>query len=296
MTGAPSTDLLRLVRRTRQRLEALRIAKACARGALVGGGAGLVLLLVGRLLGWSWAVPWIVMTASTLAAAAGAMLFGRRIREEDAALFLDDRLGTKGGLVTLLEMPAHPFAARFAAGAPARARPALPFPREITMVPVVLFLLFGAGLIPTRAAANTQTPAVSAPGAVVASTASEAAPLPDLEPALAGLRDATPLSEEAVDAARAHIDRRLHRPEDRLAARRELEGARSGDAAAARKLAKRLGEGGTSDGVEGGDGPQQPSGAGTATETEKRGGAASPYPEAVELVRAYHRALVTRGQ
>lgn len=305
MTAAPATDLLRLVRRVRGRLELLRLAKACARGALVGGVAGVVLVLVGRFapaLRVGPLVPWGVLVAAATLAALGAMLFGRRFRTEDAALFLDDRLGTRGGIVTLLEMPAHPFASRFAAGADARAIPRLPFPREVPLVPVALFLLFGVGLLPGPAVAGERRAEalVAVPSASVPGIEPVGADLAPIDPLLAELKQGTALSEPERESVRKAIERRVHLPEERQRARRELERAQSGDAAAAKSLAKRLGAAmsGESTGAEDPESPDaRPAGANChESQTSKPGWASSPYPEAVELVRAYHRALVTRGQ
>lgn len=305
MTDAPASGILRLVGRARSRLEALRIAKACARGALAGGAAGVGLMLVGRFapaLRVGPLVPWIVLLAAALGAALGALWFGRRIRAEDAALFLDDRLGTRGGIVTLLEMPAHPFAERFAAGADARALPRLPFPREISLVPVALFLLFGVGLLPAAAAAKetSATSAVSIPADAVPGIDAPPAELARIDPLLAELRKGTSLSAQSDELIRNHIDRRLHLPEERHEARKELERARAGDATAAESLERRLGEtsAGPGNGAAGGTSRQNPKAGSAHPEIErtKRGGASSPYPEAVDLVRAYHSALATRGQ
>jgi hypothetical protein len=141
-------------------------------------------------------------------------------------------------------------------------------PRELTLVPMALFLLFAAGLLPARTVrAEAPVPSfavVAVPGAPGATPADAAAAVEKL------VRGQPPAPEEA-EALRESVER-LHEPEERQAARAALERALAGANDAAETVREML----------------RPRAA------EEMGGAAlrpSAYPEAEAFVRDYRRAL-----
>jgi len=281
--------VLSLVRRGRVRLEAIRIAKAAARGVLLGGGLGLLAVVVDRLAvglalpGWlAWVFPAVGACGFGVAAAVRG-----RIDLVATALLLDDRLGTDQRITTLVAAEPGPFLPRVLAGLEGVERlPRLPFPREIPLVPAALFLLFVAGLLP---AANGEEAAERAwVGRAESPVDAASAPQPDVRDAVKRLaRGEAPATASSVSRLREAIDKGLHRPEDRHAARAELDRAIRGDGAAAREVAARLealqGGGGLSGELEG-----HRLGA-VGAEGGRRG---ELYPEDTDLVLAYRRALV----
>ena len=301
--GAPH-PLIALVRRTRRRLETLRLAKAAARGMLAGAALGLVVLLADRLLpavDGGPVLPWLLLPAGALLGLVRAATRpGAAVTDEAAALFLDDRLETRQRIVTLLGHPDHPFAGFIAQGVEA-AMPRLPIPREIPLVPVALFLLFGAGLLPQARSEG--------PGTVPAAAAVDSKAAPGLMSDAAGFdEEALRIARERLEAGsppapgeqaalREYLERRLHRPEERREAAEALERASRGEAEAIKEVADAVARG------EGGRGGREPPGERRRPTTkgavapENRNGARdeleapSAYPEAAELVRAYRRAL-----
>jgi hypothetical protein len=147
-----------------------------------------------------------------------------------------------------------------------RRLPRLPLPREAALVPMALFLLFAAGLLPeARAGGAERAPAFAvavAPGGEGAPAEAEALPLERLA-------RGEPLAPREAEALREAIERGLRRPEERRAALLSLDRAARGEGEAAAEVAEAL------------------SGRG------RRGAALLPtaYPEAEEFVRAYRRAL-----
>ncbi|MGQ0614494.1 MAG: hypothetical protein ACT4PV_12230 [Planctomycetaceae bacterium] len=283
--------VVRFIRRGRARLEAARLLRAAARGSLLAGAPALALLLAGKLLGASrltGALPWALLAAGALLGCGLARAAGS-VPLAAAALWLDQRLGTKERLATVCTRPDDEFSRHVAREVLASlALPRLPVPREAGWLPAALFLLFGAGLVP---AAERASPA-PLPG-LPATTAGAAVPepLPDLAPLLARIAEGgAPGPEEARLLERA-IEERVARPEDRSAARKALEKARAGDRAAAREVASALAEGA------GGRGGFEGEGAGNAAAWEGTAGRRPvlPYPEEQDFLRAYRRALAEGG-
>lgn len=285
-------DVLSFIRRGRVRLEAARLLRAAARGALLAGAPALALLLAGKFLGASpltGPLPWFLLAAGALLGFGFARASGR-VPLEAAALWLDHRLGTSERLATVCTRPDDEFTRRAAREVVASmALPRLPVPREAGWLPAAFFLLFGAGLVPAAERASpAPLPGLSAtPGGAAATQGA----LPDLAPLLARLAEgAAPGAEEARLLERA-IEERVARPEDRRTAREALEKAREGDGAAAREVAGALAEGA------GGRGGNEGKGAGTAAEAEGAAGRRPvlPYPEEQDYLRAYRRALAEGG-
>lgn len=270
----PREQVLRLVRRARVRLEAARLLKASARGALAGGAAGLACLLAMKLVA-AWpvvpGVAWGLLVAGALSGLLRAVLVERSIGPVAAALFLDRRLRARERFVTVLTCPPGARTDRIALGLVALIRlPRIPFPREAALVPAAFFLLFAAGLLPAAGAAQppSRRLVVVPAGSGAGGAGAEAV---EVDPE--ALREL--LEGQAPDPARAEqLDAAiegLHRPEERKAARDALERAQAGDAGAARDLARTLRNGYE----EGGGGLLQ----------------GSAYPEATEFVRQYRRAV-----
>jgi hypothetical protein len=284
-------DARRFVKRGRARLEAMRLARAAARGALVGAGVGLVALGARKLAGFGPAhLPWALLATGTivfLAAALGAA----RIGLPAAALWLDRELGTQERLTTLIAARPGPFDERLQREVGAQRLPRLPFPREIGFVPGALFLLFAAGLLPAVAGAAPVSTVASPSAAAPSIEGAGAAAAPDVDAEVARLARGEAPGEAAK--VRAAIDAGLHRPEDRAAAHDALEKALSGDAAAGRELAGRLGS------LLGGAGESDRT---TATEPrsparpDNGGVTATPYTNRIVLVRAYRRALLEKDE
>jgi hypothetical protein len=280
----------RFVRRGRARLEGVRLARAAARGALVGAGVGLVALAAHKLAGFGPAhLAWVLLgtgAAVFLAAALGA----RRIGLPAAALWLDRELGTQERLTTLLVAAPGPFDERLQAELGAPRLPRLPLPREITLVPAALFLVFAAGLLPAGGGDTPVAPAAAPAATPVAEGAGAEAP-PDVDADVARLKRGEAPSEAAK--VRAAIEKGLHRPEDRAEAQGALEKALKGDAAAGRELAAKL------EALQGGAGDTD-----RAVASEPRapvrpddgGVSATPYTDRIVLVRAYRRALLEKDK
>ena len=132
-------------------------------------------------------------------------------------------------------------------------------------MPLLLFLLFAAGLLPAareeaRAATFALVPAAVAEGAAPA----DAATLEKLA------RGAKPTPKEA-EAIREAIERAVRRPEERRAARAALDRAVSGEGASGAEVATAL----------------RP----RAADVQGAALLASAYPESEEFIRAYRRAL-----
>jgi hypothetical protein len=263
--------IFRLVRRARAGLEAMRLLQGAARGALVGGGVGLVALLAMKL--WpAWpvaaALPWALLLAG---AALGVLVAVARPRIPlaAAALFLDRRLETHERFVTVVTRPAAGPFTDFVAGELAawRRLPRLPFPREAALVPLALFLIFAAGLLPEAGAGEARTfrTVVAPAGGMAAATAG---PPPEIDDATLLRLEQGKLARPA--ALREMLEHRLHRPEDRKAARDALGRALKGDRVAARGVAETV----------------------RALRQAQRGGVtrAAAYPEEEEFLKEYRRA------
>ena len=262
--------ILRFVRRARAGLEAIRLLQGAARGALAGAGVGLVALLAMKL--WpAWpvaaALPWGLLSAG---AVLGALVAGTRPRIPlaAAALFLDRRLETCERFVTVVTRPADPFTEFVTDELAVRRRlPRLPFPREVALVPLALFLVFAAGLLPEAGAGEARTLlTVAAPaGGMAAATAGSP---PEIDDTI--LKDLEQGRLTRPAELREMLEHRLHRPEDRKAARDALDRALKGDRAAARDVAETA----------------------RALRQAKRGGVtrAAAYPEEEEFLKEYRRA------
>lgn len=262
--------IVRLVRRARAGLDGMRLLQGAARGALVGGGVGLAALLAMKVRpAWPVApvLPWALLLAG--AGLGGLVALTRpRIRLAAAALFLDRRLGTDERFVTVVTRPPGPYtdhvAGELAAG---RRLPRLPFPREVALVPAALFLVFAAGLLPEAGGAAARTfVAVPATGGGTAAAAEE--PPPEIDDAT--LRDLEQGRLTRPAELKEMLERRLHLPEERKAARDAVDRALKGDGAAARGVAETV----------------------RALRQARRGGVirAVAYPEEEEFLREYRRA------
>ena len=270
---SPRERIHRAVRRARARLDALRLLKAAARGALWGGGAGLAILLLSKAMpalpvaAWAaWSLLGAGVVAGVVAAAARP-----RIGLTAAALFLDDRLGTQQRVVTVLTQPEDAFTDRIVAElSTLRIRARFPFPREAGVVPAALFLLFAAGLLPEAGRRVEAAPGPEARRATAASLG-EAGAFIDVTEAVKQLAEGK--SPDAAEAKRLRdaIARGLHRPEERREANRALDQAVEGDGAAAKKLVAVL----------------------KALEGEARDGAtaSTAYPDEEAYLLAYRREL-----
>jgi hypothetical protein len=270
---------LALVRRTRRRLEGLRLLQAAARGALMLTGGSILLVLLGKATGGvvpaAFALP-----AVGLLAGLGVALAQPRIRPVDAALLLDARLRTEERFTTLVSNPSSPCAPRWAAEIAADPRAlALRWPRDAGLVPVALFLLFTATLIPARGAAEPGLPLAAQPAESAPSEPSPGEPDAAAK-RLAGSDALGPAQQREVERA---IEAAFARPEERAAARAELVKAAGGDATARERLGAALLEGAGALGEPG------TSRTGTTSADEARPDArlASPYPEEYEYLRAY---------
>jgi len=237
---SPRDRAFLLVRRARAGLEAMRLLQGAARGALAGGGVGLVLLVAMKL--WpAWpvavALPWALLSAG---AVLGVLVAVARpaIPLAAAALFLDRRLKTHERFVTVVTRPAGPLTDFVAAELAAwRRLPRLPFPREAALVPVALFLVFAVGLLPEAGPAEAgRVVTVIVPGGGAGGTEEASAPVPEIDDATLRELEQGKLARPA--ALREMLERRLHRPEERKAARDALDRALRGDQAAARDVAE----------------------------------------------------------
>jgi hypothetical protein len=281
------------VRRARARLEAVRLLKAACRGVLVGGAAGLALLVAMKVrrgvlvrgaaglallvamkvlpgLSTVALLPWALLGAGAAVATLLSAL-GPRIGLDAAALFLDRRLQTQERIVTSLGCPPGPFADRLEHELESvRTLPRFPFPREAALVPATLFLLFAAGLLPE--ASGEVAPEREAAPLPVAVLGIGAGGTPDVSEALEKLAVGTLLDEEQLGKLRRAIDGTLHRPEDRAAAKKTLERAVAGDEAAALEILRKLGAR-----------EEAAAGAGAVS--------VAAYPDARELLLEYRRNL-----
>ncbi len=252
---------LRLVRRARRRLEAVRLAKAASKGAIGGAAAGLLSILFLR-----GPLPWALMALGAVAGLALALL-RRPIGLDAAALYLDRRLGAAERFATVLTRPPDPLTNRVAEELAHLDRlPRTPMPRETALVPLALFLLFATGLLPAPREAAAEPPRF-----VVAAVAEEDAVASADEATLEKLARGERLAPEEAEAVREAIERALRRPEERRAATAALARAAAGEGASGALVLEAL----------------EPRAAGP-------GGAAlraSAYPEREEFVRAYRQAL-----
>ncbi len=258
--------VLRLVRRARRRLEFVRLAKAASRGALAGAAAGLLSLLLARGM-----LPWALMATGAVAGFVAALL-RRPIGLPAAALYLDRRLGTAERFATVATRPPDPLTIRVAEElAQVRRLPRSPVPRETALVPLALFLLFAAGLLP---APREETRAEA--GFVVVAAGEGASAAEADAGTLERLARGERLAPIEAEALREAIERGVRRPEERRAARAALDRAIGGEGASGALVLEAL----------------KPRAA------DPKGAAlrASAYPEALEFVRAYRRALQEDGQ
>jgi len=274
---------LTLVRRTRRRLEGLRLLRAAARGALVGAAIALVLVLLGKALGRPEPAAWWLPLAGALAGLGVAAARGA-IGLVPAALFLDARLHTDERFTTLLARPGSPLAPRWAMELEGHARiPALVWPREAGLVPVALFCLFAATLVPAAGGSGEEfaNAGETAPSPASAEPAEHAPADPDAAAqALSGASELSPERRREIERA---IDESFARPEDRTRARAELARAEGGDAAARERLGEALLEGaGALGGAESSRGGTTAPG---ASGVDAR--LSSPYPGEYEFLRAY---------
>ncbi|MCZ6787787.1 MAG: hypothetical protein O7E54_11565 [Planctomycetota bacterium] len=295
-------EVRRFVRRARVRLEIVRLGKAAARGALWAGSAGVLLTLFSKAWpGWTLApiVPWSICFAGAVIAALAARVRGG-VSLEAAALFLDRRLGTHEALSTLVTRPQSSFAPYIAhCFASLPRQPALSVPREATLLPAALFLLFAVGLIP--GARGDLVPAARLAGALEvevagASALAPAKPIPDVSAAVARLaKGESPLARDAGDLREA-IERGVRRPEDRRSALLALLEAEGGDGAASKEVAGALkGLVGARGGEENAT-PESKDGARGPGEASSGRTLGVVYPEQQEFLRAFRRALSKKGK
>jgi len=266
-----------LVRRTRIRLEALRWQRAACRGALLGTGVAFILVLLGKAAGSAVAGAWWFPVAGLVAGSFWA-LFRRGIDMAGAALLLDARWRTGELFTTVLSRRESPRAAEWA-GALDEKRGALslPWPREAGLLPVALFLLFAATLIP---AGGEPAPVIAVPADGGEKSAQKTPSEGDPEAAAERLEEGRALSPDEKRSVEEAIEAAFARPEERARARELLEAA-GGDAAARERLGEALLKGA------GALGEQSRSGAidGGGVEVDAR--LASPYPDHWEYLRAY---------
>ena len=282
----------RLVRRGRSRLEAMRFLRAAARGTLAGGALGLV-ALTAQKLGLSipaWA-PWSLPAAGAVGGLLAAAL-APRVPLVSAALYLDERLDTQERLATIVTRDPGRFGPRILAELEGvRRLPRVPLPREFSLVPAALFLLFAVGLLPS---ANSESGLEADPGREETAPAgalreARATRAPDVSKAVARLaRGDTPDATDVAGLRRA-VEEAVFSPEQRRTALSELKRAAAGDGDAAKRVAKilkaALGGAGSGD-----TGEPKPDGA--VLNAGGRGGATvTVYPKHRELVLAYRRAL-----
>jgi hypothetical protein len=270
--------ILGLVRRTRAGLEAMRLLQGAARGALAGAGVGLVALLAMKLRP-AWPVvpvlPWALLLGGAVLGGVLAAL-RPRVPLAAAALFLDLRLETHERFATVVTRPSGPFTDHVAAELPDRCRMArLPFPRAAALVPAAVFLVFAAGLLPEagiREAPSSVYVTVVAPAGGTAAAAE--APPTEIDDATLKELEQGRLRRPAE--LREMLEHRLHRPEDRKAARDALDRALEGDRAAARDVAGQV----------------------RALRRARRGGVtrAAAYPEEEEFLQQYRRARAEEGR
>jgi len=289
---------LALVRRARRQLEALRLLRWGARGALLGAALALLWTLFDKAaaggsvslglgpLALSAGLPFVAALAGLAAA-----FMRPSIAPVAAALYLDRRCETDERFVTLWSLPRSAHADEWAAAlAPVRRLPHLPLPREAGLLPVALFCLFAAGLLP---AANGEELAVAGTPVAHAKTAESAgAPAEeqraDPERGERLLRERGVLTAAALEEIERAIEQGFVRPEERVVARAELERARAGDIAARERLGKALleGAGALGDNAGPNEGVMEKPAAPEKAAGEE-GAAHSPYPDAARYLRAY---------
>jgi hypothetical protein len=283
----PAAALL-LVRRTRRRLEGLRLLRAGARGAALLAAGAIVVVLLGKAAGggasWAWWLP--------LAGALGGLAVAisrHAIAPVSAALFLDARNGTQERFTTLWARPSSPNAPRWAEELVEARVPTLTWPREAGLVPVALFLLFAAGLIPTGSEPRESFAIVSESESAPAEEAAG-----DPEAAAKQLAEERPLGAEQSKAIERAIEAAFARPEERARARAALVKAKGGDLAASERLGKALVEGAGALGEPSASRPETAN----AADAEIDARLISPYPEEYQYLRAYRveRARLLRGE
>jgi hypothetical protein len=215
-------------------------------------------------------LPWACMAAGALGGLALAFL-RKPIGLAAAALYLDRRLGTAERFATVATRPPNPLTIRVAEELLSQKRlPRSPVPREVALVPLALFLLFAAGLLPApRGEAREEAFVVAPARAGGSAEAADAA-------TIAKLARGEPLTPREAEALREAIERGVRRPEERRAALAALDRAAGGEGASGAVAAELL----------------LPRAAG-AEGAVLRAGA---YPDAEEFVRAYRRALEEDGQ
>ena len=288
-----------MVRRARRQLEALRLLRWASRGALLGAALALMLLLLDKAtagsvvsLAFGWWLPLFGALAGL-----GAALARPSIEPVAAALYLDRRCGTDERFVTLWSLPRSAHATEWAkALASVRRLPHLPLPREAGLLPVGLFLLFAASLLPAADGAEHSQ------GAGALDETSEAAPSEGAQPGEKRiqpergeqlLRERVALTDAARDEIERAIERGFVRPEERAAARAELARALAGDVSARDRLANALLEGAGALGENAGPSEKSKSAtrvapaAAAAGAAGDDGAAVSPYPDDVRFLRAY---------
>ena len=254
-------QVLRLVGRARRRLEAVRLLKAASQGALAGTVVGLLSLLVARGM-----LPWAFLGAGAVAGLVLALL-RPPIGVGAAALYLDRRLGTAERFATVATRPPDPLTIRGAEElAHLRRLPRSPVPREAALVPLALFLLFAAGLLPAPREEAPEETGFVVVAAEEGDSAAEADPA-TLEKLARGER----LSPREAELLREAIEREVRRPEERRAANAALDRAAGGEGASGAEVLEAL----------------------KPRVADVQGAAllASAYPESEEFVRAYRRAL-----
>jgi hypothetical protein len=256
----------------RRRLEGLRLLQAAARGALVLAAGALLLVLLRAGNAWTWWLP--------LAGAVGGVgyaLTRRAIAPASAAIFLDARNGTAERFTTILSKPSSKYAGRWAIELAGARIPRLAWPREAGLVPVALFLLFAAGLLP----AAQEPEAFLIADEQETEPAAEASGDPDAAAERLGEKGALgPAESKAIERA---IEAAFARPEERARARAELVKAKGGDVVAREQLGKALVEGAGALGGENGSRPETAGGRETGIDARL----VSPYPEEYEYLRAY---------
>jgi len=288
------TDLeraLALVRAARRQLESLRVLRGASRGALLAAALGLLLILLdyaapGAAL--PAALAWWLTLAGALAGVA-ATLVRPSIPAAAAAIYLDQRCDTQERFVTIWSLPLSEYAPEWAGAVAGVSRvPRLPLPRESSLVPVALFLLMAAGLLP---AASADTPMEIARigheatvGAASDSTNTETDSGEQVDEAAKTLRKQGALSATAIEEIERAIESAFPRPEEREVARAELVKARAGNREARERLSEALLKGAGV--LAESDSPVGSSGS-PAARSDSEHGRPSPYPGEAAYLRAY---------
>jgi len=294
----PATALA-LVRRTRLRLEFMRLVRAASRGALAGTAGAVVFVILERLgslaapTAWMWSLPGVGACCAVVFA-----LTQQHIEAVSAALFLDSRLVTNERFVTLWSNAQSPLAPRWAEEigtelGTERSTPRIAWPREAGLAPVALFVLFLAGLLPAlevdASLVVLQEQSKSAGNEDLAGSAGsegDGGKNADPDAAAKRLGEDRALTPQEVAAVRRASDDTFARPEDRRRAQKLLNAASGGDRSSAERLALALIEGaGALDesGADSGGGLKSAGGSETAAGARF----ASPYREEIEYLRAY---------